>query len=60
MGLDTKTHWLTDRQSQCYFDFDLAVSSEFRIEVKSEKWSGENTESVWAVMIECNCDTDVK
>jgi hypothetical protein len=23
MGLDTKTHWLTDRQSQCDFDFDF-------------------------------------
>jgi hypothetical protein len=23
MGLDTKTYWLTDRQSQCEFDFDL-------------------------------------
>jgi hypothetical protein len=22
-GLDTKTYWLTDRQSQCDFDFDL-------------------------------------
>jgi hypothetical protein len=22
MGLDTKTYWLTDRQSQCDFDFD--------------------------------------
>jgi hypothetical protein len=23
MGLDTKTFWLTDRQSQCNFDFDF-------------------------------------
>jgi hypothetical protein len=23
MGLDTKTYWLTDRQSQCDFDFDV-------------------------------------
>jgi hypothetical protein len=23
MGLDTKTYWLTNRQSQCDFDFDL-------------------------------------
>jgi hypothetical protein len=23
MGLDTKTYWLTDRQSQCDFDFDF-------------------------------------
>jgi hypothetical protein len=25
MGLDTKTYWLTDRQSQCDFDFDLPL-----------------------------------
>jgi hypothetical protein len=23
MGFDTKTYWLTDRQLQCNFDFDL-------------------------------------
>jgi hypothetical protein len=27
MGLDTKTYWLTDRQSQCDFDFDFTDSS---------------------------------
>jgi hypothetical protein len=26
MGLDTKTYWLIDRQSQCDFDFDLTVA----------------------------------
>jgi hypothetical protein len=26
MGLDTKTYWLTDRQSQCDFDLTKAVS----------------------------------
>jgi hypothetical protein len=25
MGLDTKTYWLNDRQSQCDFDFDLSL-----------------------------------
>jgi hypothetical protein len=30
MGLDTKTYWLTDRQSQCDFDFDLWVSSAWK------------------------------
>jgi hypothetical protein len=25
MGLDTKTYWLTDRQSQCDFDFDYGT-----------------------------------
>jgi hypothetical protein len=27
MGLDTKTYWLTDRQSQCGFDFDFDFDS---------------------------------
>jgi hypothetical protein len=27
MGLDTKTYWLTDRQSQCDFDFDKSSVS---------------------------------
>jgi hypothetical protein len=26
-GLDTKTDWLTDRQSQCDFDFDFDFQS---------------------------------
>jgi hypothetical protein len=26
VGLDTKTYWLTDRQSQCDFDFDFKKS----------------------------------
>jgi hypothetical protein len=25
MGFDTKTYWLTDRQSQCGFDFDFEL-----------------------------------
>jgi hypothetical protein len=25
MGLDTKTYWLTDRQSHCDFDFDFRL-----------------------------------
>jgi hypothetical protein len=27
MGLDTKTYWLTNRQSQCDFDFDFDYSA---------------------------------
>jgi hypothetical protein len=27
MGLETKTYWLTDRQSQCDFDFDFTGQS---------------------------------
>jgi hypothetical protein len=33
MGLDTKTYWLTDRQSQCDFDFDFRDSLEM-----AEEW----------------------
>jgi hypothetical protein len=34
MGLDTKTYWLTDRQSLCDFDFDLLrCLSEFEFSV---------------------------
>jgi hypothetical protein len=28
MGLDTKTYWLTDRQSHCEFDFDFGLGYE--------------------------------
>jgi hypothetical protein len=28
MGLNTKTYWLTDRQSQCDFDFEPTVQLE--------------------------------
>jgi hypothetical protein len=28
MGFDTKTYWLTDRQSQYVFDFDFDLSLE--------------------------------
>jgi hypothetical protein len=28
MGLNTMTYWLTDRQSQCDFDFDLSLEYE--------------------------------
>jgi hypothetical protein len=39
-GLDTKTDWLTDRQSQCDFDFDLTklvVSWELTVESQAVK-----------------------
>jgi hypothetical protein len=29
MGLDTKTYWLTDRQSQCDSDFDFDFDFDF-------------------------------
>jgi hypothetical protein len=30
MGLDTKTYWLTNRQSQCNFDFDFETGQSSR------------------------------
>jgi hypothetical protein len=35
MGLDTKTYWLTDGQSQCDFDFDFDIE-EYRTELSFE------------------------
>jgi hypothetical protein len=32
MGLDTKTYWLTGRQSQCDFDFDLRLDKYVQLE----------------------------
>jgi hypothetical protein len=52
MGLDTKTYWLTDRQSQYDFDFDLSWGREFATgdcEEKSREfctWGCENI--TWA------------
>jgi hypothetical protein len=39
MGLDTKTYWLTDRQSQCDFDFEnkSRESSEAAVEDDGEE-----------------------
>jgi hypothetical protein len=40
MGLDTKTYWLTDRQSQCnfHFDFDFDLSrGEWWLKTRSQK-----------------------
>jgi hypothetical protein len=40
MGLDTKTYWLTDRQSQCDFDFDPVSSVEL--------CTGDREDRTWA------------
>jgi hypothetical protein len=45
MGLDTKTYWLTDRQSQCDFDFDFdlqVTSYKLRREVSQLASGGED------------------
>jgi hypothetical protein len=46
MGLGTKTYWLTERQSQCNFDFDFVNNSSkgerfMRIEGKASPRGGE-------------------
>jgi hypothetical protein len=38
MGLDTTTYWLTDRQSQCDFDFDFERELREYLAVKDEKF----------------------
>jgi hypothetical protein len=40
MGLDTKTYWLTDRQSQC--DFDL----KYKVPVLSSEGAPHNNKTV--------------
>jgi hypothetical protein len=48
MKLDTKTYWLTGRQSQCNFDFDLTegvtelVQEQLRVSRKLEEWVQKN------------------
>jgi hypothetical protein len=32
MGLHTETHWLTDRQSQCDFDFEYGTVFRWQLE----------------------------
>jgi hypothetical protein len=41
MGLDTKTYWLTDRQSQCDFDFVGIVQFQMRRHEWSDSFSYE-------------------
>jgi hypothetical protein len=43
MGLDTKTYWLTDRQSQCDFDFDFDFDSEWSLVSRVETGSNIST-----------------
>jgi hypothetical protein len=46
MGLDTKTYWLTDRQSQCDFDFDFDFEGDAETE---ERQMQRQFSSDWAV-----------
>jgi hypothetical protein len=45
MGLDTKTYWLTDRQLQCDFDFEL-TSLEFWSSTGTAVWPEEKLEDL--------------
>jgi hypothetical protein len=38
IGLDTKTYWLTDRQSQCDFDFDFDFDFTLTLVCSFDKW----------------------
>jgi hypothetical protein len=57
MGLDTKTYCLTDRQSQCDFDFDFAWSSQAVEELGVKQSVEENSEGRW--IFEVLTDVDV-
>jgi hypothetical protein len=49
MGLDTKTYWLTDRQSQCDLDFDCDLELtglEFRSSKGTAVWPEEELEDL--------------
>jgi hypothetical protein len=47
MGLDTKTYWLTNRQSQRDFDFDLWESWDGNEKSRRLVWDGRQPE--WVV-----------
>jgi hypothetical protein len=62
MALDTKTYWLTDRQSQCDFDFDNPVSWGLAVQLSSgreaaNKWSYSWVDS-WQVFWTGGCDKE--
>jgi hypothetical protein len=69
MGLDTKTDWLHDRQSQCDFDFDLSsvqfsvgdshgkfVEDLWRLKVWLEDFMCYNYSNVESVRTNCSYD----
>jgi hypothetical protein len=56
MGLDTKTYWLTDRQSQCDFDSDFDLSSRSEYENECCQWEKlvaeeESEVSLWRLSV---------
>jgi hypothetical protein len=55
MGLDTKTYWLTDRQSQYDFRFDIQCSQRFFREIRQTDVIKKEF-NVWALIIGSNCN----
>jgi hypothetical protein len=49
MRLDTKTYWVTDRQSQCDFDFAWSTYAVEGLRVKQSV--EENSEGSWIVEV---------
>jgi hypothetical protein len=47
MWLDTKTYWLTDRQSQCDFDFDFATEERSMVVGSGEPSSNPQPAGIW-------------
>jgi hypothetical protein len=58
MELDTKTYWLTDRQSQCDLDLDLDLDS-LRIAAAEDSWDPATAKDSWEVAPAegSSCDT---
>jgi hypothetical protein len=49
MGLDTNTYWLSDRQSQCDFDFDLNRQRIEEVKRSTMKFSWKSEYFQWGV-----------
>jgi hypothetical protein len=50
MGLDTKTYWLTDRQSQCDLDLDLDLEEvSLEIVASEDSWDPAMAKGSWVI-----------
>jgi hypothetical protein len=58
MGLDTKTYWLTDRQSQC--GFDLTLTCKFAVSKWMQRHSNQFSESELVIRYERSTRTEYK
>jgi hypothetical protein len=63
MGLDTKTYWLIDRQSQCNFDFDFDFDNELVVRIERASGDGKKGVRLWkedfmcAAVLQWDCYT---